>query len=65
MITPSADFVASLPYGKIPDRKDFTELDADTRIKYWQQVFKETERLAEAFDAVCTNKHTPKIKLIK
>ena len=65
MITPSADFVASLPYGKIPDRKDFTELDADTRIKYWQQVFKETEQLAEAFDAVCTNKHTPKINLIK
>ncbi|MCG9710690.1 MULTISPECIES: patatin-like phospholipase family protein [unclassified Pseudoalteromonas] len=64
MITPSADFVASLPYGKIPDRKDFTELDADTRIKYWQQVFKETERLADAFDAVCTKTHTPKVNLI-
>lgn len=64
MITPSADFVASLPYGNIPDRKDFTELDADTRIKYWQQVFKETERLADAFDAVCTKTHTPKVNLI-
>ena len=50
MITPSKKFVAGLPYGKIPDRNDFTDLDADTRIKYWNTVFSETEKLAEAFD---------------
>ena len=50
MITPSKEFVAGLPYGKIPDRTDFTDLDADTRIKYWNTVFSETEKLAEAFD---------------
>ena len=50
MITPSKEFVASLPYGKIPDRNDFTDLDADTRIKYWNTVFSETEKLAEAFE---------------
>ena len=50
MITPSKEFVAGLPYGKIPDRNDFTYLDADTRIKYWNTVFSETEKLAEAFD---------------
>jgi hypothetical protein len=50
MITPSKAFVASLPYGKIPDRNDFSDLDADTRIKYWNTVFSETEKLAEAFD---------------
>nr|WP_306288238.1 patatin-like phospholipase family protein [Pseudoalteromonas sp. WY3] len=50
MITPSKEFIAGLPYGKIPDRNDFTDLDADTRIKYWNTVFSETERLAEAFD---------------
>ena len=50
MITPSKEFVANLPYGKIPDRNDFTDLDADTRIKYWNTVFSETEKLAEAFD---------------
>ncbi|MDP2485066.1 patatin-like phospholipase family protein [Pseudoalteromonas marina] len=50
MITPSKEFVAGLPYGKIPDRNDFTDLDADTRIKYWNTVFSETEKLAEAFD---------------
>ena len=51
MITPSKEFVAGLPYGKIPDRNDFTDLDADTRIKYWNTVFSETEKLAEAFDS--------------
>ncbi|TMP18533.1 patatin-like phospholipase family protein [Pseudoalteromonas sp. S2893] len=50
MITPSKEFIAGLPYGKIPDRNDFTDLDADTRIKYWNTVFSETEMLAEAFD---------------
>ena len=50
MITPSKEFVAGLPYGKIPDRNDFTDLDADTRIKYWNTVFSETEKLADDFD---------------
>ncbi|MGE6461501.1 patatin-like phospholipase family protein [Pseudoalteromonas tetraodonis] len=50
MITPSKEFVAGLPYGKIPDRNDFTNLDADTRIKYWNTVFSETEKLADDFD---------------
>ncbi len=50
MITPSKEFIAGLPYGKIPDRNDFTDLDADTRIKYWNTVFSETEKLAEEFD---------------
>ena len=50
MITPSKEFVAGLPYGKIPDRNDFTDLDADTRIKYWNTVFSETKKLAEAFN---------------
>ncbi|MGB1030514.1 MAG: patatin-like phospholipase family protein [Pseudoalteromonas marina] len=54
MITPSKEFVAGLPYGKIPDRNDFTDLDADTRIKYWNTVFSETEKLAEALDKELT-----------
>jgi hypothetical protein len=53
MLVPSDRFIASLPYGKIPDRKDFTEMDAPTRIKYWRKVLSETERLAESFDLFC------------
>lgn len=50
LICPSPEFIANLPYGKIPDRTDFTELDTDTRIAYWQKVFAETERLTEGLD---------------
>jgi hypothetical protein len=47
LICPSPEFVASLPYGKIPDRTDFTELNASTRIKYWKTVFSETQKTAD------------------
>ncbi|MBU3022612.1 patatin-like phospholipase family protein [Aestuariibacter sp. A3R04] len=49
MLVPSKAFVASLPYGKIPDRSDFKNLDTTTRIKYWRQVLEETDRLGEYF----------------
>lgn len=49
MLVPSDEFVAQLPYGKIPDRKDFTDMDADTRIKYWLETIKQSEKLAEEF----------------
>ncbi|MBU2978905.1 patatin-like phospholipase family protein [Alteromonas sp. C1M14] len=49
MLVPSASFVASLPYGKIPDRKDFEKLPAKTRIQYWNKVLQETDRLGEYF----------------
>lgn len=55
MLVPSSEFVASLPYGKIPDRNDFKKLDAATRIKYWQQVLEETDRLGEYFMEITAN----------
>ena len=50
LLVPSAKFVQSLPYNKIPDRNDFKTLDAPTRIKYWLKVLSETDRLAESFN---------------
>ena len=47
VICPSANFVEQLPYQKIPDRKDFTAMEAEQRIQYWRTVMSETERLAE------------------
>lgn len=55
MVTPSKQFIADLPYGKIPDRNDFTDFDFDTRIKYWQKVFSDSDKLAEAFDQKISN----------
>lgn len=51
LLAPSDEFVASLPYGKISDRKDFTRMPPAQRIPYWQQVIQESERLAESFFA--------------
>lgn len=49
LITPSADHVAQLPYGKISDRNDFANFDTETRINYWQTILSESEKLAEDF----------------
>jgi hypothetical protein len=49
MLVPSDEFIASLPYGKIPDRKDFEDMPAPQRIKYWQTVLSESDKLGDAF----------------
>lgn len=49
MVVPSEEFIASLPYGKIPDRKDFENMPTEQRIPYWQKVISESDRLGEAF----------------
>lgn len=53
VLAPTDEFVAKLPYGKIPDRKDFTEMSEQQRITYWQTVINESERLAEEFAELC------------
>lgn len=52
MVVPSKEFVASLPFSKIPDRHDFTKIPVTQRLKYWQTVLSETDRLGEAFLAL-------------
>jgi hypothetical protein len=39
--------VASLPFGKIPDRTDFNKLPDPVRIAYWQEVTERSFELAE------------------
>lgn len=48
LLCPSHEWVASLPYGKIPDRKDFKLNDLE-RIRYWQKVLHRSQELADAF----------------
>ena len=48
VLAPSPDFVASLPYGKIPDREDFVRLSDAERIRAWRTVRAESERLGDA-----------------
>ncbi len=63
MICPSEEFIASLPYGKIPDRTDFSVLEDADRISYWRQVFKDSERLAEELDTVIRTQDLSSVRL--
>ncbi len=62
LLAPSAQFIQSLPFGKIPDRTDFTKLDAATRIKYWLKVLEETDKLAECFNEFVVKQDIAKIR---
>lgn len=55
MLVPSDEFVASLPYGKIPDRKDFEVMSSSQRIEYWQTVISKSDILGQAFKDMCDN----------
>lgn len=51
LVAPSAEYLASLPHGKLPDRRDFARFAGDDRgrMAYWRRAIAESERLAEAF----------------
>ncbi len=51
LIAPSEEFLRRLPYGKIPDRKDFWFFagEDNARVQYWKKVAREGERLRDAF----------------
>ena len=52
MISPSAEFVAKLPNGKIPDRTDFNTFSPQDRMRLWCSVVAECERLGDELNEV-------------
>ncbi|MBQ4890657.1 alpha/beta hydrolase [Shewanella sp. MMG014] len=52
VLTPSQEFISSLPYSKIPDREDFKQLSSDSRIAYWREALKRSEQLGEIFASI-------------
>lgn len=57
LIAPSAQFVASLPGGKLPDRRDFYTLRDDERATRWEAVARRTDALGEALhELIATNR---------
>jgi hypothetical protein len=52
VLAPDADWVRSLPNGKLPDRKDFIHFanDPQTRIGAWSRATREAERLSDEFE---------------
>lgn len=49
LVVPSAEFLARLPGGRIPERGDFYEFDDDERIRRWRAAIGESRRFADDF----------------
>lgn len=51
LLAPSRDYLARLPYGKLPDRKDFSRFIGDDagRERYWRLAMAESQRLGDDF----------------
>lgn len=47
VITPSPSFIASLPHGRIPSRKDFSDLGHEGRVKAWWATVEASKRFGE------------------
>jgi len=52
LISPSVEFVARLPNGKIPDRSDFVNYSPAERVKAWRACTDACQRLADEFNEV-------------
>ena len=52
LVTPSPEWVSSLPGQKIPDRQDFALFDNDQRIARFQEALDKSNYLAEEFAAL-------------
>lgn len=57
LLAPDPDWIKTLPNGKLPDRTDFTRYGPDlkSRVQAWQKAVRESERLADEFQAVLSN----------
>ncbi len=47
LLSPSAEFVATLPNGRIPDRRDFAAMSESERIRVWEAVRTATTALGD------------------
>ena len=57
LVAPSKKFIDSLPYRKIPDRKDFNTFSTEERIKYWNRVIIQNKIIGdELFEAIESGK---------
>jgi hypothetical protein len=54
LLSPNPEWIRSLPNGKLPDRKDFKAYGADHagRIANWTRAVRESQRLADEFEAI-------------
>jgi hypothetical protein len=50
-VSPSREYLAALPFGKLPDRGDFKRFESDYegRVAYWKKAIAESARLGDEF----------------
>ncbi|KAA8733725.1 patatin-like phospholipase family protein [Acinetobacter qingfengensis] len=68
LISPSREYLESLPMGRLPDRKDFEILlnDPQKRIKIWKQCIAESQRLGDEFlEMVEKQDFLPRVQALK
>ena len=56
---PSAEFIRSLPNGKVPDRSDFATMSPELRRKVWRSAVAACEQLAEELNDVLDKGQLP------
>ncbi len=58
VLAPRPEWVATLPNGKLPDRKDFKRYGEDVagRVQAWGQAIAASEQLAEEFEELCSGR---------
>ena len=63
LISPSQDYLKSLPLGRLPDRKDFVlkGLDEKQRIQLWKQSVAESQRMGDEFLELIEKQHFAEI----
>ncbi|HUQ29739.1 MAG TPA: patatin-like phospholipase family protein [Usitatibacter sp.] len=51
LVAPSREYLAGLPNGRLPDRRDFARFAGanEERMKHWRAAISESERLGDAF----------------
>ena len=67
LVSPSPEYLASLPHGKLPDRTDFKHYLGDDagREQYWKTAIAESERLGDEFlELVETGKWEERLKVV-
>jgi hypothetical protein len=63
LLAPSKKFIASLPHGKIPDRKDFWLFARrdDERVAYWRAVLDACKRMADELREILRTGRLPEL----
>jgi hypothetical protein len=65
LLCPSDEFIQSLPYSKISDRKDFEVMTDKNRVEYWKSIISRSDELADDFSDFINKQDFSRIKPIE